>query len=260
MEVQLVDKPCIATAMSIGFPIDVTRSDPDFFALMVANSYFGEHRTFNGVLMQHMRGLRGLNYGDYSYLENFTEQGDTVYPAPNDARRQQYFSIWIRPVAHKDRHFALRQALRELKIFVDKGLSQQDFDTTRQFLLNYTKLWAQTLDARLGYKLDSRFYGLDDFLARVQTELPKLTVADVNCAIQKHLQYQNLRIVAVTTDAEAFKQALLANTPSPKVYAEPTPPEVLKEDQEIQAYKLDLKNVTIVPATGMFEGGEARSP
>ncbi len=66
MEVIVVQKPARAYAVSMGFPIAVTRKDKDFYALMVANSYFGEHRTFNGVLMNSIRGNRGMNYGDYS--------------------------------------------------------------------------------------------------------------------------------------------------------------------------------------------------
>src|SRR5262249_9796110 len=64
LEVTIVEKPADATAISVGFPIDVTRRDDDFYALFVANSYLGEHRTFNGKLMQDLRGRRGLNYGD----------------------------------------------------------------------------------------------------------------------------------------------------------------------------------------------------
>ena len=56
IELLLVEKDAIATAISIGFPIDITRADDEFYALMVANSYFGEHRTFNGRLMNQMRG------------------------------------------------------------------------------------------------------------------------------------------------------------------------------------------------------------
>ena len=43
--------------------------------LFVAASYLGEHRTFNGVLMLNMRQKRGLNYGDYAYVENFIQEG-----------------------------------------------------------------------------------------------------------------------------------------------------------------------------------------
>ena len=49
-------KPTIATAISLGFPLDITRADDDFYALAVAGSAFGEHRTFNGRLMKSMRG------------------------------------------------------------------------------------------------------------------------------------------------------------------------------------------------------------
>ena len=123
-ELLLVDKDAIATAISIGFPIDLTRAGDDFYALMVANSYFGEHRTFNGLLMNKMRGQRGLNYGDYSYIENFIQDGGSRLPVPNIPRSRQFFSIWIRPVPHHNAHFALRQAIRELHVLVDEGLSR----------------------------------------------------------------------------------------------------------------------------------------
>ena len=41
LEVTIVAKPAEATAISIGFPIDVTRSDDGFYALAVANSSAG---------------------------------------------------------------------------------------------------------------------------------------------------------------------------------------------------------------------------
>ena len=87
LEVTIVEKPADATAISIGFPIDLKRRDDDFYALAVANSYLGEHRTFNGKLMQDLRGKRGLNYGDYSYTEDFIQQGQSTFPVPNNPRR-----------------------------------------------------------------------------------------------------------------------------------------------------------------------------
>ncbi len=80
LEITIVEKPADATAISIGFPLDVTRRDDDFYALAVANSYLGEHRTFNGKLMQDLRGKRGLNYGDYSYIEDFIQEGHEHLP------------------------------------------------------------------------------------------------------------------------------------------------------------------------------------
>jgi zinc protease len=90
------------------------RADEDFYPLMVANSYFGEHRTFNGVLMNELRGLRGLNYGTYSYIENFIQDGGSTLMLPNVPRRQQYFSVWIRP-AGRTQHASLRTPARTVR-------------------------------------------------------------------------------------------------------------------------------------------------
>ena len=70
-DVLVVTKSARAWAISIGHPLEITRASDDFFPLLLASSYFGEHRTFNGVLMTKLRSDRGLNYGDYSYVEHF---------------------------------------------------------------------------------------------------------------------------------------------------------------------------------------------
>ena len=254
IEVLLVEKEAIATAISIGYPIGVTRSDEEFYPLMIANSYLGEHRTFNGRLMNNMRGLRGLNYGDYSYIENFIQDGGARFPVPNIPRRQQFFSIWIRPVPHENAHFALRQALRELHMIVDEGISQADFETTRDFLLNYTKLLVQTTSRRLGYAMDSRFYGTDFFIDEIQDTLARLTTDDVNAAITRHLQYDNLAIAIVTSDAEEFRAKLLSNDPSPITYNTEVSDEILEEDQDISSFHLAINPdlIRIVPVEDMF--------
>ena len=259
LEVLLVEKDAIATALSIGFPIDVTRADDDFYALMVANSYFGEHRTFNGLLMNKMRGQRGLNYGDYAYVENFIQDGGSRLPIPNIPRRQQFFSIWIRPVPHHNAHFALRQAIRELHVLVDDGLTEADFEASREFLLNYSKLYVQTTSRRLGYHLDSAVYGAGYFIDEIQRRLPALTVDDVNAAIRRHLQYDNLAIAIVTSDASAFRDRLLANEPSPPTYNAEVPNDIRAEDELITPFELAINpdRIRVVPVEEMFR--EARS-
>lgn len=256
VEVQLIEKPSSATAISIGFPIGLTRSDEDFYALFLANSYLGEHRSFKGQLMRHLRGDRGLNYGDYSYIEHFDEEPGTVYPLTNVPRRQQYFSIWLRPVAHRNAHFSLRAAIRELEHLVEEGMTEKEFEDTRGFLLGYTKLWGQSMSRRLGYALDSDFYGIDqDFLGEVDRALRKLTVKDVNRAVKRYLQTDNFKVVIVTDDAGALREALVDNAPSPITYEVEKPEEILEEDKEIAKYKLRVgkKAVQIIPATEMFE-------
>lgn len=255
-EVLLVEKDAIATAISIGFPIDVTRADGDFYALMVANSYFGEHRTFNGLLMNKMRGQRGLNYGDYSYIENFIQDGGSRLPIPNIPRRQQFFSIWIRPVPHHNAHFALRQAVRELQMFVEGGLTEGAFEETREFLLNYSKLYVQTATRRLGYHMDSMAYGTGYFIDEIQQRLSALTVDEVNAAIRRHLRYDDLAIAIVTNDALDFQDQLVSNDPSIPIYNAEVPEDIRIEDALISVFDLAISpdRIRVVPVEDMFSG------
>ena len=236
LEVTIVEKPADATAISMGFPIDVTRRDDDFYALAVANSYLGEHRTFNGKLMQDLRGKRGLNYGDYSYIEDFIQEGRSTFPVPNNPRRQAYFSIWIRPVPRDKSIFALRAALWELDRLIERGISPQDFETTRAFLLNYSKLWVQTLSRRVGYAIDGEFYGRKDLVAELAERLPRLTVDQVNAAVRKHLKTEGMKVAIVAHDAAGLRDLLMSGKPTPLTYdTQGTPEDVLAEDKQIAA-------------------------
>jgi zinc protease len=256
LELTMVEKPTPTAAISIGAPIDVTRSDRDFYALLVANSYLGEHRTFNGRLMNIMRAARGLNYGDYSYVETFIQEGGSTFPLANIPRRQQTFSIWIRPVARNNAAFALRQALRELQRLVDQGMTKAELDQTRSFLLNYSRLWTQSQSRRLGYLMDSGYYGIPSYVDRVQEVLPKLTLEEVNAAIRRHIHPDRLKIAIVAVGARGLLQQITSGEPTPINYQTPTTdPALLAEDKEIAAWPLKLNpaRVLILPAATLFE-------
>jgi zinc protease len=258
LEICIADKPTPATAISMGFPIPITKAHEDYFPLWIAVSHFGEHRQHLSHLFQKIREERGQNYGDYAYSDHFV-QGRGKFPAPNYCRQQQYFSIWIRPFANSNRHFVIRQALRELKILIEEGISQERFELTRTYLLNYTRLYAQTLGERLGWQMDSHYYGYEDFLAEVQERLPKITLEQVNEAIRKYLNYKNIYIAIITEDAESLKNALTSNAPSPIEYANPNmPEEILEEDLIIQVFHLDVQpeKVRIAEAGNFFKKNE----
>ncbi|MDR3621941.1 MAG: pitrilysin family protein [Paludisphaera borealis] len=254
LDVTIVGKAAESTAISIGFPIDVTRADDDFYALAVANSYLGEHRTFNGKLMQDLRGHRGLNYGDYSYIEDFIQEGASTFAIPNNPRRQQYFSIWIRPVPRDKAVFALRAGLWELDRLVDKGMSPEDFESTRSFLLNYSKLWGQTLSRRLGYLVEGRRYGRKDLIAELAERLPKLTVEQVNAAVRKHLKPPGMKVAIVDLSPDDLRRVLMSGDQTPITYdTQGTPENILAEDKQIAVFPLPSVRVRIVPASQMFE-------
>src|SRR6185369_4439894 len=120
-----------------------------------------------------------------------------------------------RPVEAENSVFALRATLYEYDKLVQNGISQEAFENTREFLTKFANVLTQTQSARLGYALDSRYYGVPDYTAFVKTQLGKLTLADVNAAIRRHLKTDRMRIVMVTRDGQAIRDAILKATPSP---------------------------------------------
>jgi zinc protease len=255
LEMQVIQKDTPGTAISFGFPIAVTRSDPDWPALLLMQSYFGQHRSSNSYLYQRLRQIRGLNYGDYAYIEYFPRGMFQFAPDPNLCRRQQIFQVWIRPVEPKNGLFSLRAGLYELNKLVKNGMSQEDFDATRRFLTKNVNALTKTQDAQLGYAIDSKYYGIAAFTDYVRDQLGKLTLADVNRAIKKYLQADNVKIAVVARDAEAFKQTALEGKPTPVNYTSMPPKEILDEDKIIEGYKLNFnpKKVEVIPVAQVFQ-------
>jgi zinc protease len=254
IEVEIVKKETRATAISFGFPIAVTRAHPDFAALSVARSWLGEHRSSSGHLYQRIREVRGMNYGDYAYLEAFPRGMFQFFPDGGLVRRAQLFEIWIRPVVPANAHMALRIAIHELDRLVSKGLTEEEFQTTRDYLMKNAYLLTSTQDRQLGYALDQRWYGLGDYVTTMRERLGKLTRTDVNAAVKKHLQAKDLSVVMITKDAEGLKEKLVSDAFSPITYDGEKPKELLDEDKVIGARKLGIKAeaVTITSVEDVF--------
>lgn len=255
MHISIVKRETRATALSLGFPINVTRADKDWPALAVVASYFGQHRSSNSYLYQKLREARGLNYGDYAYIEYFPRGMFQFTPDPNQGRTTQIFQIWIRPVVPENGHFVLRGALYEYDKLVREGMSKETFEATREFLTKYNNILTQTQDAQLGYALDSRYYNIADYVTYMREQLAKLTLDDVNNAIRKYLKSDAMRIVIITKDAEGLRDAIISNRPSPITYNSPKPKEITDEDKVIESYKVNVKaeDVVIVPVEKVFE-------
>ncbi|HYP52852.1 MAG TPA: pitrilysin family protein, partial [Pyrinomonadaceae bacterium] len=253
--VEIIKRDTRSTAISLGFPIPVNRAHKDFAALSVAASYFGQHRNSNSYLYQRIREARGLNYGDYAYIEYFPRGMFQSEPDANLGRQSQIFQIWIRPVEPQNGLFTLRAALYEHDRLVKNGMSREDFETTREFLSKYVNILTSTQNEQLGYALDSRYYGTGNFNEQVRRQLAALTLEDVNRAIRQHLKTDRMQIVLVTKDAEDLRRDLLGGKPSPVTYTSPKPKEITDEDKIIEAFKINVRpeNVRVVPVEQVFE-------
>jgi len=251
----IVEKNTRSVAYSFGFPIDVKRGDPDYPALLLMQSYLGPHRMSGGRLFQRIREVRGINYGDYAYIEYFPRGMNLMEPSPNIARRSQIFQIWIRPVEPPAAAFTLRLAFFELIKLIKDGLSAEDFNRTKEFLGKYVNLLTKTKNAELGYAIDSLYYGIPDYNSYIKNGIAKLTLEQVNAAIRKHLRVDRIQIVAVSANAEQLKQQLVGAGPTPIQYNSAKPADIMAEDKTVEKLDLGLRamDVQIVPVATVFE-------
>jgi len=276
IEVEIIAKDnALGSAVFTGFPLAITRSNDEFAALMIANSWLGEHRKSYSQLYKKIREQRSMNYGDYSYIEWYQSGGQNMLPRPGFPRSSNYFSIWLRPVQTAKglkgqypelstieighAHFALRMAIREMDKIIANGMSQEDFELTKTFLRSYMKLYAQTPEKQLGYLMDSHFYGRKDWLLESDALLAKTTVADVNAAMKKYWQTKNMFISIVTDRSEAvpLAKSLRDNLPSPMSYSNVLrgvlSQDILTEDKEVENYPLKVTKVTILESADTFK-------
>ncbi len=261
-QILIVEKDARANAISIGRPLPITRASSDFYPLTVARSYLGEHRTFNGVLMNHLRGNRGLNYGDYAYIENFIQDGWSTFPLPNIPRREQHFEIWLRPVPPQNSLFALRAALYETDKLIREGIPEAGFQATKTFLMNYADLWIQDISRRLGYAMDSAIIG-KDLIKELHERLPRMKKAEVDRVIKKYLGIDKLSIAIVTDKGADVRRKLIDGVATPITYdTAGTPAEILAEDKIIEKFPLPVQadKVKVVPVDELFEKAAERAP
>jgi zinc protease len=253
LELTIVKKDTRATGISMGLPLPITRRDPDFAALNVARSWLGEHRMASSHLYDRIREQRGMNYGDYAYIEYFNRPGGQFFPSPNIGRRSQIFEIWIRPVVPENAQMAMRIALFETQKAIENGLTKEQFETTRDYLMKNVYLMTATQNQRLGYALDSWWYGMPEYTKAMRDAYAKLTVDDVNKAMKKHWSGKNLHVVVVTKDAEGLRDLLVKDDLSTVKYDAPKP-QLEAEDKVIGTYKLgiDPAKVRIVNADDIF--------
>jgi zinc protease len=252
--VVIVDKDTRSVAFSLGYPIEVTRQSQEYAALLLVSSYLGQHR-MGGHLFDRMREKRGLNYGDYTYIEYFPRGMFLMEPQQNLARHYQIFQVWIRPVEPPTAKFALRLALYELDKLAKNGMDQETFERSRDFLSKYVNVLTKTKRAELGYAIDSNFYGTNPYNPYLKAQLAKLTLADVNRVIKRYIRTDRLTIVAVSRNGEALKRDLASEDPSPMTYNSPKPAEITEEDKIVERWPLKLKpeEITVRPVSEVFQ-------
>jgi zinc protease len=242
------------TQLRIGHPLTITRKDPDFIPLYLANTYLGKHRVSLGRLYRTVRSERGLCYGAYSYVEYFEQAGWSKLAQPNIPRRAQYFSMWSYPKSINGK-FVIKLALKEMSDLVNSGINEEDFIFVKNFEKNHIPFELETPERKLGLLMDEEFYGNPGFWENFEKKMEDVTSEKVRKVVKNYLSPDNVAIVALVSDGEEFEKELLSDETKIE-YPSGVDPDALKTvDEKIKAYNLNLKpdNFEIVKVSELFQ-------
>ncbi len=249
----VVEKATSVTGVHFGHPISVDRNHEDFAALFLGVTALGEHRESYGRLFKAMRTRRGLNFGDYAYIEHYVEVGRGPKQELGTVRAQNQFMVWVRPVDTSDAPFATKMALRMVEDWVEHGLTPNEFETTRTHLTKRISLWAPDPGRRLGFAVDAEALGTPNLVETLPQQLAELEFTDVNAAIKRHVHPEHFQIVVVTGDGGAYADALLKQETTPMNYESGAPGGLQEtEDEEYAAYKVDPESWSVKPAAKVW--------
>ncbi len=253
----VVEKPGSGTGVHFGHPTGLHRGHPDWPAMLLAMTAFGEHRQSTGRLYRELRGARGLNYGDYAYIERYEQAGWSSDQQTATGRLQNPFYVWIRPTTVRNGPFALRGALALTEELVADGLAEDEFAQMQEYLGGRLMLWAVDPGRRLGWALEAGAMGWPDPLVDLPEQIAALDRATVNAALQDHLDPAHLRIVVVTPDGQDFVDAVGPKTTSRMLYEDGAAPAAdapqAARDTAWAQLKLDLTDARIIDADGILQ-------
>jgi zinc protease len=124
----------------------------------------------------------------------------------------------------------------------------------RQYLAKSVALMTARQDQQVGYALDSGWHGIPELTRHMKEGLARLTRDEVNAAVRRHLSAERLVVVAVTKDARALVDALVADAVSAVRYEVEKPAALLEEDRAIGAERLGIapEAVKVTPVAEVF--------
>ena len=194
----------------LGEAVAYNRHDPEWFALLVGNSYLGEHRESFNRLYTTIRAQRGMSYGAYSYHEHFEQAGWSKNKRALIPFSPQYFSTWTYP-QQWNTEFAIKMTVYEMGKLLENGIPDDKLEQIKNFQINHFPFLIESPPQRLKVELEELYYNQPDFIEAFADKISAVTGSDVLNAVKQYWNIDNLIIVVVCDEAEKMKQELLTS-------------------------------------------------
>jgi len=164
-------------------PFAMAEGDSEFYKARVAMFILGSSG-FGSRLMEEIRVKRGLAYSAYSRL--------------SVAKTNTYFSGYLQTKLESGEE-AKKTVVEVIDTFVRDGVTQNELDQARKFLLGSEPLRVETLSQRLGRTFGEYYSGKPLGSSIQELELIRtLTLEELNDFIKRHGEIKNLSYAIVT--------------------------------------------------------------
>ncbi len=166
-----------------GAPFEMKEGDPEFYKARVAMFILGSSG-FGSRLMEEIRVKRGLAYSAYSRL--------------SVAKTNTYFSGYLQTKLESQEE-AKKTVVEVIDTFVREGVTQNELDQARKFLLGSEPLRVETLSQRLGRTFSEYYQGRALGHSLQELELIRtLSLDELNDFIKRHGEIRDLSYAIVT--------------------------------------------------------------
>jgi zinc protease len=145
--------------------------------------------------------------------------------------------------------------MKELADLAANGLTQEQLDAARTFEINHFPFEIETPRRLLGMRMDELLWGTPEFAGSFAGAASLVTTEDVKRATAHAIDVNNMIIVAVVSDGEAFVKELLGDAVLVQ-YPSGVDPRGLREDDLrynnfLPAY--EPQKIRVVKASTMFQ-------
>ena len=182
-ELKLIKEETEQSSIFFGAPFNYAYSEKDQYKAKIAEYLLGG-AGFGSRLMEEIRVKRGLTYGVHASLKR--------------TKSASYLSGYLQTkLSTQDEAKDLIQAV--VDDFVKKGITQEELEATKKFLLGSEPLRTETLSQRLGRDYNDYYYGRPLDFAKEQLEkIDSVTLKEMNDFITSHKELSELSFSIVT--------------------------------------------------------------
>jgi zinc protease len=191
--VHLVNLPGAVQTQVVAGNLAITRRDPDWYRVVLANSIYGG--AFHSRLVINIREQKGYTYSPRSGVSALRQHG--------------YFSVHA-AVRNEVTAATLTEIFYEMDRMRSLPVTAEELDSARNYLSGVFSLGVATLDGVLG-QLSSVYLDRmpEDYLETYRERIRALTAEDVLEASRRHFDSPNAQIILVGDRAQIAEQAAL---------------------------------------------------